>query len=210
MDRDALVTRTRRLADVNFTDLWSATEVADVVNDAYLTIAGSAPWSFLMAEDTIATVDGTSDYSLPAVVETATALWIDDTTGRLLRRRAVEQFAWASDARSADAEPWGWGMVDDDTVRLFPTPDAVYTVNVRGWKLPAVLGASDEPVWASAHHVAVAYEAARMILETEGDDSGRAERHLSTLQWHLGRMAARYLPDGTEPIVWPPAAAVEG
>lgn len=214
MDRDALVTRTRRLADVNFADLWSDVEVESIVNEAYLGLCAAAPWSFMAAEGTIAATVGTADYSLPAAVGVASDLWIAAPTRRRLRERPVEQFAWSSTDRAAQAEPWGWGMVDHDTVRLFPTPDTSYTVQVRGWKLPAELSTGTaEPTFEDAHHVAVAYEAARLILEAEGDDSGRAQQYLATVAWHLSRMAERYLPDGDEPVAWPPqmgAPAEEG
>lgn len=211
MDLVALRSRVRSLANVLIEEVLPEADLDLYINEAYQGLCVSAPWSFRYAEETLATVAGQELYALPgSLVEVSWVSSPDDGPRRLLRRRRADQLERFPDHRADQAVPWGWANAGDGQLRLFPAPDAVYSLTVAGWTVPAALSAgTDEPVFADEFHPVVAYEAARQVLQREAADDSRAERFLAQVGWWVSRMATRYLPDG-ESVAWPPELTMAG
>lgn len=93
-------------------------------------------------EGSIPTVIGTSDYTLPSNVNVVRAVW--DVTNKVKLRKAGERFnAEALVDYSTNGKPlWYWRF--GTSVRLYPTPDAVYTIKYIGKQIPTDLVAGGD------------------------------------------------------------------
>lgn len=193
MDLDTIRTRTRRYANVFEAQLVSDAEVDASINEAYLELCGLEDWPFLHSTVTFPTVADTASYTLDASLRYVRGLYVTTfDEPRELRPRSQPPM----DNQEADDpdEPNEYVLDDPTTIVLFPTPDAAYTVTVRGILDVAELSAgTDEPVFRAEYHPAVAYSAAVRLLEIEGDDSGRIERFLDETRSYVDRMRRDYL-----------------
>lgn len=212
MDRSAIRSRVRHLTGINMVELLSDVEANDYINEAYQDIVSLAEWSFLYAEGTVGTTASTSDYTLPASIVRAQDVRIATAANRqLLVPRTLTDMARYVPDEAANGRPWAWAPKADASFRVFPTPDAVYTLTVTGWKSVADLTAdTSSPVFASQFHPVVAYAASWAILTREGDDSQRSDHYVTRVNWYLARMARQYLPGVEHPPVYPPGDVAVG
>lgn len=201
MNLEQLGTRVRSLTGVLMPTILSDTDLHGYVNEGYHGVVGAANWRFLYHEGDIATTGGTAVYNLPSGVDRAETVAVP--SGGKLRRRSLDELDREPSHRR-DGTTWAWAPQADGKIELFPTPTAANTYRVRGWTSVSDLAAGQSPVFASEFHTAVAYEAAAIVLEREGDDSGRSGEFREEVARVLARMGLRYLPDGGE-IAYPPA-----
>lgn len=201
MNLEQLRARVRSLTGVLMPTLVSDTDMDGYVNEGYQGILGAANWRFLYGEGDLVTVASQAVYDLPTAVDRAETVAVP--TGGKLRRRALDELD-REPAHRRSGTTWAWAPQADGKVELFPVPAAIETYKVRGWTSLPDLTAGQSPVFASEYHTAVAYEAAAIVLEREGDDSGRSEQYREEVARVLARMGLRYLPDGGE-IAYPPA-----
>lgn len=202
MNRADLRARLRTLSGVLMDTLMSDGEADAFLNAAYLSLCGVAEWAFLYVEEDATASAGTNP--LPGGIgRVQDVLLADGGDRRLLQRRSTHELA-RYPAHRDDGAPWAWAAVGDDGFRLFPGPQESTPVEVRGWIDPTPLeDDTAEPEFSPQFHDVVAYEAAALVLESEGDDSGRSERYRGEVQGYLDRMARRYLPDGGQ-VAYPP------
>lgn len=193
MNLSELRTRVRRLTGIRDTDYLSDAEVDATVNEVYRELAGADDWPFLMRTHEVATVAGTAEYALPATFRRFTSANIVGSERRALDQRPAIELD-ALDTVDDDEPEWFAQVADASGQRilLWPTPDAVYTVTLRGYVEVDDLSAGTSPVWSEEFHPLIAYGAAARLLAEEGDDSGRAERYEAELRDALGRMMQRY------------------
>lgn len=130
-------------------------------------------WKFLWADSSITTVNGTSTYSAP------TGLGIYDKETFLIGTDAlavVEYREFKETLRGttvSNAKPTLAVILPDNRIRLWPTPDAVYTVTYEYYKSAvastlAVHG--DESVIPTAFHKVLYYSA--MLKYANWDNAG--------------------------------------
>lgn len=200
MDRLQLRERMRLLSGVLMDTLLEDDQAEAYLNEAYFSICSLAEWSFLYAEEVVST--SSADIPLPGDIGRVQAVSLSDSAAdrNLLRRVNLLDIARYPKHRN-DGLPWAWAMKGDDSVRIFPEPDAELDIEVRGWiDVPELAADADEPVFHSEFHAVVAYEAAANVLEAEGDDSGRSRDYRGEVQSYLGRMSRRYLPEGGQVV----------
>lgn len=206
LDLEALEERTRRYAGVEMETLWTPDQVREQVNDAYQEICDVERWTFLNTDATFDTVADEPVYGLPTAVREIYTVSVvgrfretvdgpmessDDGRGIVRRLRPAESDRF-TDEPTAGA-PEFYAQIDPDTLELWPAPDDVYTVRVRGWLKPAaLLNDTDQPIFDDEFHPLVAYLAAYLILIEEGDDTGRIEDYSERIGNYLTRMRSRY------------------
>ena len=157
-------------------------------------------WPFYEVAATFSTVADTKDYTLAAVGTSVTnglreiaALRTDDHVLSFIGRDDSDS-VYPLDVTTS-GEPWYWSYWAD-TARLYPTPDAVYTVNVRGYKNPTAFGAgssdSTEPSdLPTPFHVVVApYGVARAYEQQE--DPQMAAQYFAIFNQELDNLKARH------------------
>lgn len=113
-------------------------------------------WWFLKDTGTISTVNGTSVYSLPNQVPNAKNLrevYINGSN----KMQGISSFEATDLTWSSTGEPtkfWHYDRTSGtDRIKFYPTPDAVYTVNVTGITTPSSLtDDDDEPTLPSEWH----------------------------------------------------------
>lgn len=166
----------------------------DKVNEAYRDLCGLEDWPFLNVNDTIATVNGQATYVLPTPLR-----WVDEVSIGSGDARGVLMHV---EGRGVDADdeldaghPIAYAMREPDELELVPTPDAVYTVTVRGRQgAPALAVDTDVPLFRSDYHPALVYMAAVYVVEEEPEFDPKLKQRWEELAGaYVERMASDYL-----------------
>ena len=128
----------------------STGEVTDLVLTSVLNytireIATKYRFYQFRVEGTIPTVLGTADYALPSNVRVVLSVW--DATNRIQLRKTGQRFNATSLTiySGINGKPQRYGRVGNN-IRLFPTPDAVYSIKYLGKQVPADLVAGGDLV----------------------------------------------------------------
>jgi hypothetical protein len=99
-----------------------------VINRALRRISAEFDWPWLYAEETITTVAGTTDYNLPT--RWAKTAWLSEENVGLLRPATHKQSRrWIEQATRVTGRPVYYTHEGASQIRLFPAPDAVYSVD---------------------------------------------------------------------------------
>ena len=176
-----LKARAARAAQFDANDSTDLTRAGEVVNEAYLTICGDGiDWDFLQNVSTFTTVAGTDTYTLASI---ATALSVngirtlygvtnDTEGGQPLEGCSwldLERLSFTSQDDDMDGLPQYFAMWNGN-IRLYPIPDAAYTMGIYYSLEPAELSADgDEPLIPLAHRAScIVPYAAALLLEQEG------------------------------------------
>jgi hypothetical protein len=171
-------------------DLLTDQELYDLIGEVYLDVLTVEDWPFLRVEQTVTLVDGQADYDLTSPMRMVTSAVVSDGE----RLYPVLPSEMERDPADDDGEPVAYARLDENTIRVYPTPDASGTVTMVGWKQPTLLTASgDTPVFEADFHSLLAYEAAARLLIAEGDDSKRAEGYQREAGAKVEAMRQRYL-----------------
>lgn len=157
------------------------------INEAYLSVCHDGnPWDFLDTEFQWTTTAGADAYTYSSIASAGSITGasireiihlINDTTGVMMR--SMDWFALESDTTSTQEtdegtgspDSWSkWGGQGSPRIRVYPTPDAVYTLGALVSLTPAEMTSNtDTPLIPLAwrHRVLVPYAAA-LLLEQEG------------------------------------------
>ena len=112
--------------------------IGDFVNDAKLLVQNSWNWSQLRTTFEITTVASTQNYALTGTDSHGRLLFLyNDTSNWRMTQRSAEWFAdkeYLQD--SSEGAPTDFRFAEDDsngdqTIDLYPTPDAVYTLRAE-------------------------------------------------------------------------------
>jgi len=192
---------------------------SDIVNDTLNRFLGEGydkivysekRWPFYEAATTFNTTAGTKDYSLAVVGASITnglrevaSLRTDNHVISFIGRDEGDIVYPLDVTTSGDS--WWWSFWADN-VRLYPTPDSVYTVYVRGYKNPAAFGAgssdSTEPTdFPDPFHILIAtYGIARAYEQQE--DPGMAAQYFGLFETELKNLTERYVDSpAPQPVV---------
>lgn len=165
-------------------------EVDDLLNEVYLDVAGEYDWPWLRQTQSVSTVDGTATYDLVAPVVTAEQVMLA-SGGTLEPMSPYELDAIHDEDRAAEGEPARYCWRDPDTLELYPVPDDVYALEIRGLIVPTVLSdETDEPLFADEFHRLLVYMAAAALVNAVDDK--QAARHEVRARAISDRMWRRY------------------
>lgn len=139
----ALADLRTRIGNPNTTEMPDAT-LTSILNYAQREIATKYKFLIFRVEGSIPTIIGTSDYALPSNVKVVRSVW--DVTNKIKLRKAGERFNAESLANyTVNSKPL-WYMRIGNNIRLYPTPDAVYTIKYFGKQVPTDLVAGGDLV----------------------------------------------------------------
>lgn len=146
------------------------------IKRADLDIQGQwANWNFLWAQHSFSTVSGTRDYtaSAPSGSTTPTNLGTWDKTRFLIGTTPLvcyEYEEWEI-YETASGKPTSVIIMPDNSLRLYPNPDGVYTITADYFKAPAELsGNSDTGVIPERFHDIIVYIAITKYAHFEAAD----------------------------------------
>jgi hypothetical protein len=189
-----LVARTRSLSGIRLESLRSDEQIEQVLNESYQEILGLFPWPFLKGSATVALAAESETFAVPSTFRwlTSIVLTMGDKKVRLKQTTLDMLDEWDDEV----GEPEFYARVNDRTIRVWPAPEDVASVEVRGQLEFAPLGQNDEPEFAEQFHPVVAYRAAIRLLQEEGDDSGRSEAYQFDAASYFQRMEKFYMASG--------------
>ena len=191
----------RNVVDIDSTDI-ADTTLNHFISEGYnLIIHSEKRWPFLETSTTFSTVADTKDYSLTTAGADITnglreinSLKTDDHVLELIGSDDAD-IMYPLDTNTT-GEPWFWSYWGD-TVRLYPTPDAVYTIYLRGYRNAAPFGSgsgatdSTEPDFPDPFdNVLSLYVIYRCYQQQE--DGGMAQQYYVQFLGELSNLAARY------------------
>src|SRR5690554_402274 len=113
-------------------------EVDDLLNEVYLDVAGEHDWPWLRQTQDVATVASTATYDLTSPVVLAEQVKLA-SGGTLEPMSPYELDAIHAEDRAEEGEPARYCWRDPDTLELYPVPDDVYELEVRGLISPTPL-----------------------------------------------------------------------
>lgn len=130
---------------------------------------------------TVTTVANTAEYLLSAVgtpmFKFLTECLRDSTQVLYSSDETVERGRNPLWLAAESSPPTRYWMSNANTLRLFPTPDAVYTITVRGCREAAALSAAtDTPVVPGTFHEAICLRAAALHVEPFMSDEAATKK----------------------------------
>ena len=177
-----LVNHVLRRLRVDTVSTWDETDystmIGDLVNDAMIKVQNAHNWSMLQTTTTVNTVASTATYELADSNENTQIQTVVNTTSNYMLHSADRGWIDYQESLTTSEGPTTyWSAASqasgdgDLTIQLWPTPDAVYAIdilhNVKQDRMTAgtdVLLVPDDPVI----QLAVAY-----ALEERGDTGGQ-------------------------------------
>lgn len=187
-----LKARTCRAAQFDPSNATDLTRAGEAVNEAYLvTCHDGSSWDFLEKEGVWTTTAGSDVYTY-ATIATAIGVsgasireiirMVNDTTGGVLESFSWEQVEQGSYSTQESGEGQGtpttwskWGNANAAEIRLYPKPDAVYSLGTFCVVTPDEMSAdADVPLIPLAwrHRIIVPYAAALLLEQEGGPDAG--------------------------------------
>lgn len=145
--------------------LFGVNRITAYINDGYLNIVRRVNYYVDEATSDYSTVAGTAMYSLPA----------DFARVRSVRRTDISREMTAVGLRTIDRSISTSGApvfyaLDGANVHLYPTPDQVYPIELRYWKMPAQLvNDTDVPTIPADYHNLLVYAAVADAYRAEDD-----------------------------------------
>lgn len=174
------------IQDHGFEDT-SVERITGFLNDSYYDIASRQPWPFLEKSTTVNTTVGNDTLAVPADFDKALRLVIDAQGQILDPARLDDVTSRFAGNLNFTGLPFLYYFIGD-TVKLYPIPDAVYTVTVRYLAVPAELvNNTDSPILPKKHHRAVVLGALVDAYRMEDDNEnasifeGQFEKRLQTM-----------------------------
>lgn len=178
---NAVLKRLRENSVTSVTQKTYSTMVGEFVNDAKRIVEGAWDWTHNRASVTIPTVDGTAEYTLTGKGPDCKIISVYETT---IGRRMVEMHPSRYrdlDKRGVipDGEPtkWSWSELDasdDAQLNIYPTPDAVYSVDALVWSYQADLSADTDVIQIPS--LPVVLLATAMLAEEKGETGGQTSK----------------------------------
>lgn len=174
MNKEQLRTRTRQLAGAELDGLRSDEEVDLLIEEAYGQVGALTAWKWRESAGTVDTVIDQAEYTLPTEVDEPQGFFISDAPGHTipvaLHEVPLRDLLTRID-QSDTKLPRYYARTGSRGFRVGPSPDAVYTIQVYGLTpLDGLDTDASEPEWDSRFHPTIAYLAASVFLDEEGQD----------------------------------------
>lgn len=205
-DFTELAERAARAARFDPSDSTDLTRAKEAVNQAYLAACtrDGVQFDFLEQEGRWSTASGSDTYTYASIATAigvtgasiAEILWlVNDSDGSVLDSMAwadLEKMSYSTQDGDADGEPVYWAKWGN-RIRVYPTPDDVYTVGALVRLAPAEMTTgSDTPLipLTYRHSVIVSYAAA-VLLRMEGGMEAHQEAQFYQRQYEDAWVAMR-------------------
>lgn len=182
-----LAQRAARAARFDPSDTTDLTRAKEAINQAYLSsVSGGEQFDFLEQEGQWTTVAGSDTYTYASI---GTAITVsggrvidmritNDTDGYVLKGvpswQDIETLSASTQDGDATGRPLYWTTWGADRIRLYPKPDAAYTMGILARRVPSELSADgDTPLipleW--RHEVLVSHAAANLLRQEGGGEA---------------------------------------
>lgn len=166
-------------------NLFGASRITQYLNNAYFNTVRRVSYYIDEAAQDLSTVPGTATFALPS----------DFAKIRSLHRTDLGRELESVELRDIDrsiitsGEPYAYAQ-DGVNLHLYPTPDQVYPLELRYWKIPAALSAdTDVPTIPSDYHNILIYSACAEGYRAE-DDHATAQQWQALYDRGLSQLAA--------------------
>ena len=147
-------------------NLFGSSRIDQYINDGYFKVCRRVQWYQDEATYDFATVVGTTNYSFPTDFMKGRSL--RDTDRDIELQEVGIRLIDRSDNQSS-GEPIYW-TVDGPNIHVFPSPDGVYNLEFRYWKLPAALSQdTDVPILPDEYQALLIYWALKRAYSAEDD-----------------------------------------
>ena len=160
-----------------------ATMIGDIVNDAKRQVEDAWNWTALRTTITVPTVASTQTYSLTDSAHRASITDATNDTSNWWMRKESQQWMrrQALVRTSPNGAPFAYSVEAPDSngdtqVKLYPTPDAVYSLSFNVVQREADL--SDDADTSSVPHMPVIHLAVAMAASEKGETGGMASQEL--------------------------------
>jgi hypothetical protein len=150
--------------------------LTDYLNKAYTQIATRWRFHATRVRTQFNTTINTASYALSASDIELFHVWNRTTNRRLQKISQLDLFRFDESTSHATTGEPRYYMRDGNNILLFPTPDAVYSMERYTQQTPALLsGGSDVPAIPATWHELIAFWARWMFWDTFGD-LGKAQQ----------------------------------
>ena len=185
--------RMRENEVTNITTNAYSTMVGDFVNDAKKSIESSHDWSALRSAVTVSTSSGTSEYSItgsgpdPKIIDA-----LNDTQNLFLTYQTpvwMDNAYFNTDAPSGAPDTYTFNGIDsngDVKIKLYPNPDATYSLRFNLVIRPAELSANTDTV--DIPYLPIVHETIALLARERGETGG-------TTSAEYFAIASKYLSD---------------
>ena len=183
MSVTTLIAAVRRRTGLSSTDAFAAdADITEILNEVNAAVATEHDWPWLETSATLTTAAGTAAYSPPAGWMRTVSLQIPgyapldggDSRGSLDQRYPTS---------TTTGQPVSY-VISGDQIRLYPTPDAVYSITHVYYQSETVLddGADNPllPVWAQG---VLMWGAAAALFRRTGQDARADEAQKQYDRW---------------------------
>ena len=150
--------------------------VRALVNQAKRRVESIHRWSALLHTLSVSTVAGTNEYSLTDWRDRSSIDFIFNTTSnseiRSTNNYYIQKLRLTNEER-ARPEYWfisGRDSNGDPTIEVYPTPDAVYTLGIHGYRPQADLTGNADRILVPSYPVVL--EAYALAVSERGEDGG--------------------------------------
>lgn len=191
MNKAQLRQRTRQLAGAELDGLRTDEELDPIIEEAYRQVGHLVTWKWRETSEVLQTTPDQAEYALPSGIDEPQGFIVLNAAGHAMPLPLSEvtlRDLLTSIRRDSSDLPRYYALTGANRVRFGPTPDIEYDVEVMGLApLAGLDGDSDAPEWDARFHPAIAYLAAAVFLDEEGQDElalhrrGRAEELLTDM-----------------------------
>lgn len=182
MNRSALTQHVRDLTGIYSTDVVSDSLIYTWLNEAYGEIARERDWDWLETSysgNVPAAVDGIHTINLTNGTRRVISAYLIGTNGEVTE---MVQVPTLDDIEPDESRP-KYDVNFSGVFKFAPEQDVNKTVRIRYSRTSVDLTTgTDEPVFDSQFHVALAYRAAVKVLAFVSDDTDRSEFYLAEYQ----------------------------
>ena len=186
MNLASLITAVRRRVGITSTDARAAdADITELVNEALAAITTQEDWPWTETTRSFNTTAGTRGYATATRWVRTRQLQIDGSQPLEPESRRTLDY-WFPTSTSTGT-PLYW-CVSGDQLRIYPTPDAVYTVTEVFFQYEPELSGTDTPLMPSWAHGSIVEWASSLLLTRLREDE-RAAVAMSRAQDWLKRMA---------------------
>ena len=189
MSVTTLIAAVRRRTGLSSTDAFAAdADITEILNEVNAALATEHDWPWLETSTTLTTANGTAAYSPPADWMRTRTLQIAGSEPMDGSRSRQQLDTYFPDSSSGGGQPQFF-VVSGDSIRLYPTPDGVYSVTHVYYRTETTLDDGADlplmPTWAQG---ALMWGAAAILFRRTGQD-GRADEADQQFEKWLRRLA---------------------
>lgn len=194
MSVTTLIAAVRRRTGLSSSDAFAAdTDITELLNEASASVATERDWPWLETSTTLTTANGTASYSVPADWTRTRTLQIsgsDPMDDSRSRQELDGLFPTSTDTGQPQ-----FFVITGDAIRLYPTPDGVYTVTHVYYRTETTLDdGADVPLMPAWAQGALVHAAAAMLfrrtnqMERANEEEQQYERWLKRLHDNARRV----------------------